>query len=465
MRQHQIYLGLTLTIVVCNAQMEIRDSEMRNTCGNTTSMTTSSSSTRVDRWINEPKFRGTFDIIWTSMVTIFISTYSMLCLNVPAPNDTFLRRFGRHVLWMCLGILGPEFPLTYAAGQWSRAKHSVDAFREAGYDDWHMTQAFFADMGGFVFHTRDGTSFPLNAKQLHWLVTNRFVGYPKVSRKAIEDKSKRDSFTKAIAAIQVGYLVIHCTARAVQGLAITIIELNALAIVVCSLMTSGVWWYKPADVQSPIDIYSACSLAEITSARPWNLTPLDFVDENGPGYSVNVQPFMRMPVIPPQRPIGMIPNDRFPTDPYGVQEYFLCFATLVFTAVHVAGWNFDFPTSIERFLWRVCSLLLFGITVAFWIFETAASWTRLGRWKTVYLYVLNRKALEAHLNPMNQRTPTMGRKSKELPLPWEFATISPLGIVYGLARFFMIAEAFAELRNIERTAFVNVDWTYFLPHA
>lgn len=30
---------------------------------------------------------------------------------------------------MILGIMGPEFPLTYAAGQWSRAKHSVKAFR------------------------------------------------------------------------------------------------------------------------------------------------------------------------------------------------------------------------------------------------------------------------------------------------------------------------------------------------
>jgi hypothetical protein len=50
---------------------------------------------------------------------------------------------------------------------------------------------------------------------------------------------------------------------------------------------------------------------------------------------------MGLPVISAQRPVQRIPNDRFPLNPYGVQEYFLCFATLLFTAIHVAGWNFD----------------------------------------------------------------------------------------------------------------------------
>jgi hypothetical protein len=48
-------------------------------------------------------------------------------------------------------------------------------------------------------------------------------------------------------------------------------------------------------------------------------------------------------------------------NPYGIQEYFLCFATLLFTAIHVAGWNSDFPTPLERLLWRSSSLMLFGI--------------------------------------------------------------------------------------------------------
>jgi hypothetical protein len=424
-----------------------------------------SSTFRVTEWVDQPFYRGTFDILWTSLVSIGISTYTMLCLNVPAPTDSWFQLIGRRLLWMSLGIMGPEFPLTYAAGQWSRAKHSVAAFRASGYEDWHMRHAFFADMGGFILHAQDGEPFPLNATQLHWLVVNKFVDYPTISRKEVWDKSKQDTFTKVITAFQVGYLIIQCIARAIQHLAITTLELNAVAIVVCSLMTSYAWLHKPADVQTPVHIYSSFTMADITLNRSWRLTPLDFIDENGPGYSVNVQPFMKMPVIPPKRPIQRIPNDRFPTNPYGAQEYLLCIATLVFTSIHVAGWNFDFPTHTEKLLWRISSLLLFGITVLFWIFETIASWTRLGRWKLIYLWIFKRKEVDAHNRSMTLRQTTMVKRDMtQLPVLWEFLTITPLAIIYGIARFYLMAEAFAELRNVKGTAYVNVEWSEFIPH-
>ena len=142
---------------------------------------------------------------------------------------------------MALGIIGPEFPLTYAAGQWIRAKHPVEAFHRSGYKDWHMRHAFFADMGGFHLHPRSGDPFPLNATQLHWLVRNKFVEYPTITRKAVWDKSKKDTFTRIVTIFQIGYLIVQCIACAVQGLAITTLEFNGLAIVTCSLMTSYVW--------------------------------------------------------------------------------------------------------------------------------------------------------------------------------------------------------------------------------
>ncbi|KAJ4374814.1 hypothetical protein N0V83_001891 [Neocucurbitaria cava] len=388
----------------------------------------------------------------------------MLCLNVPAPSDTYLRLVGRRVLWMLLGIIGPEFVLIYAAGQWSRAKWSVKEFKDE-HPDWHMRHAFFADMGGFMLHTQEGQSWPVNATQLRWLVRHEYVEYPKISKREVWDRSKQDTFTKVITAFQVGYLIIQCAARAAQKLTITTLELNALAIVVCSLMTSFVWLHKPADVNSPVHINTTKTVEEMIGNLDWELTPLDHVDLNGPGFSVNVPPFMGMPVIPATRPIQRIPNDRFPMDPYGVQEYLLCFATLLFTAIHIAGWNFDFPTATERLLWRISSLLLFGITVAFWVFETMASWTRLGRWKTIYLYLTNKEKVEMHKRKITHRqTLQPKRRMTELPLPWEFAMITPLAIIYGVARLYLIGEAFAELRNVSGTAYVNVEWTDFLPH-
>jgi hypothetical protein len=42
--------------------------------------------------------------------------------------------------------------------------------------------------------------------------------------------------------------------------------------------------------------------------------------------------------------------------------------------------------------------------------------------------------------------------------------IAPLAVVYGMARFYLIGEAFAQLRDLQGTAFINVDWTQFMPH-
>ena len=319
--------------------------------------------------------------------------------------------------------------------------------------------------GRFLLEAKDSQPFPLNAKQLHWLVSRGYVDYPNVRGEEVWDKSKQDRLTKTITSFQIGYLILQCIGRASQKLAITALELNALAIVVCSLMTAFAWLHKPSDVRTPIRITSQFSIDEIIGSKAWETTPLDFIDENGPGWAINVQPFMKMPVIPPERPIQRIPNDRFPMNPYGVQEYCVCFATLLFTGLHVLGWNFSFPSPLELLLWRISSLILFVVTALFWVLETVASWKRLGRWTWLYLRITNPKRLpDFEKERAENFNRTEARKATSLPLPWEFWTIMPIAVLYGIARLYLIVEAFFELRSLDGSAFVNVEWTNFLPH-
>jgi hypothetical protein len=369
-------------------------------------------------------------------------------------------------MWMVIAILGPEIVLTYAAGQWSRAKHSVAAFHKSGYKQWTIRMAFYADMGGFVLHTNDFDPFPLNAKQLHWLVVNKYIDYPPYSIEEIRDKSKQDRLAKLISSIQVTYFIIECIARTAQGLAITTLELNTLCIVVSSLMTAYAWMHKPVDVRTPFKIIAPYSITAITGDREWDTTPLDFIDENGPGWSLNVQEFMKMPVIPVARPIQLIPDDRFPMNPYGVQEYCVCFGTLLFTGLHILGWHFSFPSAIEKLLWRISSLILFGVTAAFWVCETAASWTRLGRWQWLYLYLFDKNKLASFKEERReqQERNTSTRKAIELPLAWEFWKIAPIALIYGVARMYQIVEMFLQLRHLDASTFVQVSWSTYLPH-
>ncbi|KAK4224808.1 hypothetical protein QBC38DRAFT_538213 [Podospora fimiseda] len=387
---------------------------------------------RVKGWVGQPDFRGSWDIIWTSLVTIFICTFTLQCLNAPAKQDTLFILFRRRVLWMALAIIAPEIVVTYAAGQWSRARHSLKEFHNAGYQQWTMRMAFFADMGGFVLETTDGMSFPLNAKQLHWLVINNHIPYPQTDVDEIWDKSKQDRFSRLVTAFQVGYTILHAVGRVAQQLAITTLELNTLGIIFCSLMTSFAWLHKPADVRMPIRIisHSQATIEDIVGDRPWRITPLDFIDENGPGWALNVQPFVKIP------------------------EYLLCLATLMFTAIHVADWNLLFPTATEKVLWRVSSFILF-----------AASWTRLGRWKWLYLWVTNRSAIQDFEEARDKRLQSEEKRElATLPLAWEFWTIAIVAFLYGVARAFMIMEVFLELRDMDATAYVNVNWSQYIPH-
>jgi len=294
-------------------------------------------------------------------------------------------------------------------------------------------------------------------------VSTGHIDAPSATSDDIRDRSKQDSLAKLITGFQIGFLVVQLIGRAAQDLTITVLELNTLGIVVCSLMTSYTWLRKPVDVFRPIPIIPRGSIDDITGSRPWTNTPLDFVDENGPGWAMNIQPFMHMPVIPPERPITRIPNDRFPMNAYGNQEYLLCLATIIFSAVHVAGWNYSFPSRTEQMLWRISSMILFGITVAFWVLETIASWTRLGRWKLLYLMMFHHDQVDAFKQARSDKIPEV-KQPTQLPLPWEFCTILPLALLYGLARGFLIVEGFLELRYAPADAFVTVDWCGFWPH-
>ncbi len=422
--------------------------------------------TRINGWVDQPDTRGTIDIIWTNVFAVFICTFTLLCLNIPAANDTPWKITSRRLFWMGLAIAGPEFLLTAACGQLSTAQESVKAFYELGYTQWTVRHGFFADMGGFLFVPRDSEPFPITSKHLHWLISRRYLPFPDITSKEIWDKSKQDTVAKLISCFQVGYLMIQCLGRAGQHLAITTLELSALAIVVCSIMTNICWLRKPVGVMTPIRLHSEMSMEEILKDaaavdRLWKQTPLDFVDDLGPSWALNVQPFMNMPVSPHERPMPRFGNDRLP-NMNGGHETLLCLATLAYAAIHLAGWNFTFPTHVERVLWRASSMFIFGNTVVFWICETAAAWHRKGRWQRFFYRIFDPSKTEEV--EFARQLSSSQQEPKQLPLAWEFWSITPLAIIYAAARVYLIVEAFMGLRSLEPSAYLNVNWSNWIPH-
>ena len=76
--------------------------------------------------------------------------------------------------------------------QYQFARASVEQFKASGFTDWTMSHAFYADMGGISVQPISWKRFPVNAKQLHYLVEHKYMEYPAIPVDDIKARGKAD---------------------------------------------------------------------------------------------------------------------------------------------------------------------------------------------------------------------------------------------------------------------------------
>ena len=80
-------------------------------------------------WVSQPNGRGTFDLLVSCAVTVFLCGWSSICVNVPAnepvPDQSKWNLFWDKWYMFCLSLLGPEFVFLLALGQYTSAADSV----------------------------------------------------------------------------------------------------------------------------------------------------------------------------------------------------------------------------------------------------------------------------------------------------------------------------------------------------
>ena len=269
-------------------------------------------------WVNQPDNRGTFDIISSCFLTTCLCTWTCLHLNVPTPKEGSWRPIVRKLRWMMLTILGPEFAVTFAAGQRANAKRGLRTMREMGYSEWTLRHSFYANMGGFVLQARDSTPFPIHGLHLTYLLKEGYLKLPEITSEEISDKSKANLLAKALVCLQTGWFVVQCFGRLGQGLPLTTLELITISYVWCTWASYAQWLNKPLDVTAPTILRTQASIEEIlrnagpAASEPYRQTPLDFVWDGRVSWTLNVQPFLHFRVDPRQRPMPRILNDSLP---------------------------------------------------------------------------------------------------------------------------------------------------------
>ena len=434
----------------------------------------------VTGWVSSPEGRGTIDIVWSSFLTIFLCTWTAVCLNIPHPDASKLKRLCNKAKWMLWAIIGPELVLAVAIGQFASARRSVKRFHGLQHKTWTLRHGFFADMGGILLQPRNSTPFLVNSRQLTYLVEHQYMEYPDITAEEIWDKSKADTLARILTLLQACWLVIQLLGRAILHLATTTLELSAGAIVLCTLGTFVCWLHKPNDVQKGVVLTIEATTAQILidagdeAAAPYRHTPLDFIAKQSFTCGYDMMGFLNLRCDNRERPLRCFPNDRFP-DIGSFEKLALFCMTTTYAAFHLVGWNFTFPTRLESLLWRVSSSLILGATVFWWVFETIAARHRFGRWDKYLIWLRLKKTtpvpgpdVESGTKRQNTRTCLddfeMEQKQAKPMLIWEVGLLMPMVFLYAAARTYMIVEALVSLRQLPIGVYRTFDLAQILPH-
>lgn len=424
-------------------------------------------------WVSQPDGRGTTDILLSSLFTVFLCTWVSLHLNVPAVHENYWAQFRRKCRWMIQAIMAPEFVIGFATGQKVEAKRSVlkfEAFKASKSDEhpvWTIRHGFYANMGGFHLKTAGATrTFPVNANQIYYLVDKHYIKYPTLTGKEVWDKSKADGFQKTFTCMQTGWYIVQCLGRVSQKLAITTLELTTLSYVFCTLFMYIQWANKPLDVESPTILVSEATIEQILieageeASKLYHLTPLDFIDDQSPSWLIDVQPHLRFRRGPPERPLPRFTNDRLPVIGASADAILLFIVSMTYCSLHFVAWNFEFPTQIEKILWRASAITIVVTAKIFWLCETYQDGVRLGRWERWYKRMFPDRAEKA----IRFRS-TREEKKKPMFIPvWEVVIMIPVTFFYSLARSYIVIEIFLGQRSLPSSAFDTVDWSHYLPH-
>jgi hypothetical protein len=121
-------------------------------------------------YVSSPNTRGTLDILWSCFFTIVACTWTIQHLNVPEQRGLrdpgllgdakwLARGIWTNAKWMLATMIAPEYILGKALADLQAAHLSAVHMRPFASRDgveWGLTQAFLANMGGFVLVQKRG---------------------------------------------------------------------------------------------------------------------------------------------------------------------------------------------------------------------------------------------------------------------------------------------------------------------
>jgi hypothetical protein len=418
-------------------------------------------------WVSTPNQRGTRDILFSCFATIWLCTWTSLCLNVPAPRSSQKCRLLRYKFrWQLFAIFFPEVLVATAAEQWQSARQSVGAFTRLGYPEWTIQHGFYADMGGILIAPRDCPPFPVDGQQLAYLVERRFLPMPEIHLDEIRAVNKADGLARFITLVQMTWFCIACIGRGANGLAFSTLEVTTLAFIYCTLHTFFFWYHKPLDPETqktlPVnaELRDLCQRSEATTPgalESYTFTPLDFLKPPPDPKSLTTPFWVGLFVVfgyreaPTEKPAQTLPTHRvIPQDGVSMSlTIYLLFLQVVYYGIQIGfAWVAGFPSQVEWFLWTVSNgtdaglILLYLAAIPFGTYN--APW--LGRWL------------------FDMEATSILQLAAALPHWASLLLHGPFVLLYIGGRALVLVESIISLRALPKGVYQDVNWAAFLPH-
>ena len=352
--------------------------------------------------------RSTWGIVSSAIATILLCTYSVLRLaNAPRtkrskPVWVDWLAVGTSIMWTLVTVLVPELMTSKAIFNWYSARGVSEALhkrtREDGKVMMEPTRAPVEDTHDFVVQyyaqskprsRRIGEDWQ-HPVERHF-VTLELAGHPSALENGNGGVKDCQGTERVFAGsyvgtfltiLQITWYVLAVLVRTGEDLPVIPLEIGVCGFVACSIITYAFLVAEHMGSAAGTTV----NVTKSAAARSYAEEPLPTGGRGGNAILDELFNDFRSSPDPKSAHYVRVPK--------GIFKMTYVLATAIFGAVHLAGWNTLFPTTLDAWLWRSCatvtSLVGFAWMLGDIIFEEKGYWERKWNQGFAVLYAIAR---------------------------------------------------------------------------
>lgn len=214
---------------------------------------------------------------------------------------------------------------------------------------------------------------------------------PQITSAEVQDKSNASSLAKLLVFWQALWMIVQVIGRTADSLPVTLLELHTVLHAFCAVAMYFTWWAKPVDIECPTPVtgltIEECRILQEGGAETENPTN-PFAKVPGPNSTLSWKTPRDDDYVTSRAGLGKLMYLSLSHQKNVLREYFeviefayqtlwasrkriwreglsISVVGLIYGGVHLAAWNYPFPSTEEQILWQVSALATAIATSAF----------------------------------------------------------------------------------------------------